>query len=111
MGVRIVIDISEDELAKIAENRLLSHAFANAVLDVSKERCAQLGDGATIFTATDIKSSGRIVDNHGTHIQNYEFSHGYGRYLEDQGSVAITGENGSAGQLPVREATALAPIK
>jgi hypothetical protein len=108
MSVRVVIDVSEDDLAEIAQDKLLALAFVNAVCGIKNK--AKLTNGTTISTITDVGVSGAIGYS-AAQSQEYDFKFGYGRYREDQASVAITGENGSHGQLPVRKPTSLAPIK
>jgi hypothetical protein len=108
MSVRVVIDISEDELAEVAKDSALALAFVNAAYGMKENH--KLGKGVTISASTDVQVSGN-VESYGVHVCDYNFEFGYGRYREDQGSVAITGENGSNGQVPIRKAMQLAPIK
>ncbi|MEC7576055.1 MAG: hypothetical protein VYC19_10470 [Pseudomonadota bacterium] len=109
MAVRVVIDVSEDELEKISKDAGLSAAFLNSVLGIKSKRT--LGNGTTVSTATDITTSGTYSDNGGISWKQFDFAFGYGRYREDQADVVVHGVNGSSGECFVRKATPSTPKK
>ena len=107
MAVRVVIDVSEEELEKMTKSDSLAFAFVNAVYSLKKKM--PLEEGTTISTATNINCDGHVSVN-GVNICDYDFSYGYGRYKDDQGSVIIRGENGSSGEVYVQKAPSTEPI-
>jgi hypothetical protein len=105
MGVRITIDISEDDLNQIKDDTLLSLAFVNAIAGVKEKM--PLTNGYTSRTASNIDVDSTITQ--GAMQRQLSLSFGYARYLDDQITVHVTGENGSVGDEIIHKA--LTPIK
>lgn len=102
MAVRIVIDIAEDDLLKIAKNAVSALAFVQAISD--NQDINPLEKGVTISASPDARVRG-CIKQHGVIAHQYDYYFGYGRYYDDQADVTINGVNGTEGQCFVRKAS------
>ncbi len=108
MAVRVVIDISEDDLAEIAQDQALAMAFLNAVHGMRTEQ--ELTKGKTASAHSEVIANGRIETN-GYTTHRYSFNYGCARYKDDQIDIVARGVNGSSGECFVRQASPSTPKK